>query len=192
MPFENVVYDIRTHEFREHRYDDYISITTGYEWKEPTEEEVNRIQKFIHQIVPLDDEATLVKQLLSTSLEGILLINFVIFNGRGGNGKSVLDNLALSALGNFGITANNSILFEKGKTGANPERANLDKKRLVIFREPPERTPFENSIIKELTGGGDFSARTLHEKDTKKTLHGTLYVNVIENLILLRKLRMLT
>ena len=29
LPFENIVYDLKTHEFREHRYDDFISITTG-------------------------------------------------------------------------------------------------------------------------------------------------------------------
>ena len=37
LPFENAVYDLRTHEFRKHRYDDYISTTTGYDWNEPTE-----------------------------------------------------------------------------------------------------------------------------------------------------------
>ena len=114
-----------------------------------------------------------VLQQLSTSLEGRPSIHFLIFDGSGANGKSVLDNLLLSALGNFGITGNNSILYEKNRTGANPERANLDRKRLVIFREPPEGYPLENATIKEFTGGGDFSARTLFEKETTKSYHGT-------------------
>lgn len=173
LGFNNKVYDLKKHEFREYQYDDYITITTGYDWEEPTEEKVKKVNKIIRQIITNKEERELVKQIFSTSLEGRAMINFVIFNGRGGNGKTMLDNLALYALGNYGITANGSLLNEKTKTGANPEKANLNKKRLVIFREPPEKTPFENAIIKEMTGGGDYSARTLHEKETKKTYHGT-------------------
>lgn len=173
LGFNNKVYDLKKCEFRDYRYDDYISITTGYDWEEPTNEEIKTVNDILKKIITKKDERNLVKQIFSTSLEGRALINFVIFNGRGGNGKTMLDNLALSALGNYGITANGSLLHEKTKTGANPEKANLDKKRLVIFREPPEKTPFENAIIKEMTGGGDYSARTLHEKDTKKTYYGT-------------------
>jgi phage/plasmid-associated DNA primase len=73
----------------------------------------------------------------------------------------------------YGLSANNSILFEKTKTGTNPEKANLHKKRLLIFKEPAEQSKFENSVVKELTGGGKFSARTHHEKSTEKILHNT-------------------
>lgn len=71
---------------------------------------------------------------------------------------------------------NNGILFETSKTGSNPEKANIHKKRLVIFREPPEKHKFENSIIKELTGGGTFSARSHHEKETEKELNLTMII----------------
>ena len=52
LPFKNGVYDLETHIFREHRYDDYISITTGYDWVEPSQQEVNTIERFIKQIIP--------------------------------------------------------------------------------------------------------------------------------------------
>ena len=52
----------------------------------------------------------------------------------------------------------------------------MHKKRLVIFREPSERNKFENSVIKELTGGGTFSARSHHEKSTTKELNLTMIV----------------
>jgi len=67
-------------------------------------------------------------------------------------------------------------LFENSKTGSNPEKANIHKKRYVVFREPPEKNKFENSIIKELTGGGNFSARSHHEKQTEKELNLTMVV----------------
>jgi len=56
------------------------------------------------------------------------------------------------------------------------KKANLHKKRLVIFREPPEKNRFENSIIKELTGGGSISARGLYESTCAKELNLTLIV----------------
>ncbi len=74
------------------------------------------------------------------------------------------------------MIGNNSILFETNKTGSNPEKANMHKKRLVVFREPPESKKFENSVIKELTGGGSFSARGHHESETKKDLNLTMIV----------------
>jgi hypothetical protein len=56
------------------------------------------------------------------------------------------------------------------------EKAKLDKKRLVLFREPPEKNKFENSIIKILTGGGKFFARNLYENKTEKVLYNTTFV----------------
>ena len=176
LGFTNKVYDLQKGEFRDYKFDDYISITTGYDWIEPTDEEINLINELVNQIMPIEDERNLYKQILSTSLEGRPLENFIIFNGRGGNGKGMIDDILLLGLGDYAIVGNNSILFEKNRTGSNPEKANLDKKRLIIFREPPEKSRFENSIVKELTGGGVFSARTHLEKTTKKILHGTIIV----------------
>jgi hypothetical protein len=88
---------------------------------------------------------------------------------------SMINDL-LFALGEYGFIGNNSILFEHCKMGSNPEKANMHKKRLVLFREPPETKKFENSIIKELTGGGTFSARGHHETTTKKELNLTMII----------------
>jgi phage/plasmid-associated DNA primase len=176
LGFDNIVYDLETGEFREYKYDDYISITTGYEWMEPSKDEIELIEKLIKQIMPMEDERQLYLQILSTTLDGKCLEKFIIFNGSGGNGKGMIDDLLLCALGNYGFIGNNSILFETNKTGSNPEKANIHKKRLVIFREPPENKRFENSIIKELTGGGNFCARGHHETNTKKELNLTMIV----------------
>ena len=173
LPFKNCVYDLIDHKFRCHKYNDYSSITTGYDWIEPIQEDVEFMRQRLKEIYPIVEERECILQLLSSSLEGRALIHFIIANGCGANAKTVLDNLLLSALGNFGITGNNSILSEKKRTGANPEFANLDRKRLVIFREPPSKQKFENTIIREITGGGDFSCRQLYDKDTRKTFHGT-------------------
>ena len=76
---------------------------------------------------------------MCTALEGRCLERFIIFNGSGGNGKGMINDILLMALGSYGLLGNNAILFECSKTGSNPEKANMDKKRVVIFREPPEK-----------------------------------------------------
>jgi phage/plasmid-associated DNA primase len=176
LGFENIVYDLENGNFRDYMFDDYISTTTGYEWKEPLKEDIALINDLISQIMPVKEERELYLQILASALDGKCLEKFIIFNGSGGNGKGMIDDLLLCALGNYGFIGNNSILFENNKMGSNPEKANIHKKRLVIFREPPENKKFENSIIKEFTGGGTFCARGHHETNTKKELNLTMIV----------------
>ena len=174
LGFNNIVYDLNKGEFREYEYSDYVSRTSGYDWKEPTTEEIDLINKLLKEIMPDNNERELYLQILSTSMSGESVENFVIFNGKGGNGKGMIDDLLLKALGNYGLIGNNNILFEPSKTGSNPEKSNIHKKRLVLFREPCENKKFENSVIKELTGGGTFSARGHHETNTIKELNLTM------------------
>ena len=174
--FENKVYDLNEGKFREYRYDDYISIITGYEWIEPDKKDIDIMNNIINNIFPIENERELYLSILSTGLEGRCLEKFIIANGNGRNGKGLLHDLYLCALGNYGLIANNAILFETNKTGSNPEKNNIDKKRFIIFREPSEKSRFENSVVKELTGGGTYSARGHHESKTEKKLYGTIIV----------------
>ena len=174
--FNNTVYDMEDEMFREYKYEDYVSITTGYDWREPTQSEIDTLWGLINSIMPIKEERDAYLQILSTCIDGRCIEKFIVFNGSGGNGKGVMDDLLLSMLGNYGLLGNNGILFESSKTGSNPEKANLHKKRLVLFREPPEKKKFENAVVKELTGGGIFSARTHHEKEAEKELNLTMIV----------------
>lgn len=176
LGFNNMVYDLKEQRMRKYNYDDYISTTTGYNWKEPNEEEIETVNNLIEKIMPIKEERDLYLQVLATSLDGRCLEKFIIFNGGGGNGKGCINDLLLCALGDHAMIGNNNLLFEASKMGSNPEKANMHKKRLVIFREPPQKRKFENSTIKELTGGGTFSARSHYEKDTKKELNLTMIV----------------
>ena len=171
--FSNMVLDLKTHTFRDYAPDDYVSITTGYDWYAPNIEQVNTVEDIIKKIMPHEDERVLYKEILATGIQGSCIEKMCIFSGFGRNGKGLTNEFMLHALGDYGIQANNSILFEAAKTGANPELANLDKKRFVVFKEPSSKKKFENSVIKELTGGGKISARSHYESTTQKTLHNT-------------------
>ena len=171
--FNNKVYDLKEYCFRDYIYDDYVSITCGYDWIEPTEEEITTVESIIDTIMPNEDDKTTLLEILATGLDGRCLENFCIFNGSGRNGKGLIDDMVLEVLGNYGMIGNSNLLFEVSKMGSNPEKANIHKKRLVIFREPPRNKKFQNSIIKELTGGGKISARGHFESDTEKVLNNT-------------------
>ena len=174
--FDNIVYDMKLGKFRDYEYDDYVSITCDYDWKEPTLQEIETIKNLIINIMPIEEERNAYLQILSTCIDGRALENFIIFNGKGGNGKGMMNDLLLTMLGKYGMIGNNAILFERSHTGCNPEKANINKKRCVIFREPAEKNRFENSVIKELTGGGTISARGLYDNSPDKKLNLTLIV----------------
>jgi len=174
LGFNNIVYDMKACQFREYEYDDYITITTGYDWREPTESETTTMHKFIKCIMPIEAEREAFLTILATGLDGRCIEKFIIFNGDGGNGKGVIDDLMLAMLGTYGFMGNNNLLFEPSKMGSNPEKANIHQKRFIVFREPSSRKKFENAVIKELTGGGKFSARGHFESETEKNLCNTL------------------
>jgi len=180
LGFKNLVYDMEIESFREYRYNDYVSITTGYDWREPTEEEIKTMEKLIISIMPIEEERNRYLQVLTTILEGRSPEKIIFFNGKGGNGKGMIDDLLLLALGNYGLIGNNTLLFKISKSGSNPEKANIHKKRLVVFRQPAERNKLKNSIMKELTEN-TFSARSHCEKDTIKELHATIIVECNTN-----------
>ena len=168
LGFTNKVYDLNVGQFRKYRQSDMVSITTGYEWAEPTTQELNTIMELIKSIMPKEEERECYLRILSTGLSGLVLEKFIILNGVGRNGKGLTNDLYLCALGNYGMIGNNSLLTENSKMGANPEKSNIHKKRYVVFREPSSRVKFDNCAIKDLTGGGTFSARGLYQSDTKK------------------------
>lgn len=174
--FNNTVYDLQEQQFREYSYDDYVATTCGYDWREPTQEELNTVHSLIQTIIPDQEERELLLQILSTCLEGRCLEKFIIQNGSGGNGKSLLNDILLRCMGNYGMICNNAILYEGNRTGSNPEKANIHKKKVIIFREPSSRFRFNNGVIKEMTGSGMFSARGHMESNTEKELNNTTIV----------------
>ena len=54
--FNNIVYDLEQGSFREYKYDDYISITCGYDWREPTEEEIKLAYAELTSILGVKDD----------------------------------------------------------------------------------------------------------------------------------------
>lgn len=168
--FNNVVYDLELNEFRNYRKEDLITITTGYDWKEPSEEEINLINKLLCQIQIETEIRNFYLDIYCSGLWGITLQYYIIFNGSGSNGKSMMDDLILKCFGNYGHVINSIVLCEQRRQGANTEIANCHKKRLILSREPSTKNnvKLSNSLLRELTGGSEISARKIYS-DNEKT-----------------------
>jgi len=173
--FNNKAFDIRTGETCRALREDYMYITTGYDWREPTAQELKTVNELINTIFPIEEEKKLYLSILSTGILGETLQKFILANGCGGNGKGTLNDLFMTAIGNYGYHAHNQILLKPLKEGANPEVANMQHRRFVIYREPDTEgdSRINFSSVKELTGGASINARLMYSNKTKCALTAT-------------------
>jgi hypothetical protein len=159
LGFNNTVYDLNTDSFREYKYDDYMSFTTGYDWQEPTQEEINIITQQINKIMPDKEEQNLYLQILSSSLSGICLEKLIIQNGENTD-KRFMNDLLLLALGkDYSAIGDNILLFQNNKE-------NINKKRLVIFRNVPKKQQLCMNNMRDLISKNIFTEKGII--DTKK------------------------
>tara|TARA_R110000823_G_scaffold43452_2_gene113030 strand:- start:155 stop:2692 length:2538 start_codon:yes stop_codon:yes gene_type:complete len=173
FPFNNTCYDLKTHNWIGTRRSNYILETSGYNWIEPTDEEVKIVADLIDEIFPIKSIKQEYIHFMTTCLYGIPIEKFIIANGDGGNGKGVINELLGDTCGDFGYNGNNSVLLNPIGEGGNPAIANMSKKRLICYREPDEKKAINLSSIKELTGGKQISARKLYSNDDNTILCGT-------------------
>jgi phage/plasmid-associated DNA primase len=175
LGFTNGVYDLAAHEFRAYRYDDFMTMTCGYDYVPECDVDPARFAEMdalLKTIMPLDENRALLLQLLSAGLVGRAIENFVMLNGGGRNGKGLIIEFLKLVLGEYAlIYANVSLLTEDEKTGANPEKAAIDKKRMVVMKEPRADVPINNACVKAITGGGNIAGRMLYSNKTTIDLH---------------------
>lgn len=182
LAFNNRVYDLKSHNWIKTVRENYILTTTGYDWEEPTEEQMDRINNLFCDVFEDNEIRMEFTHFLSTCLYGIPVEKFIIANGDGGNGKGVMTELMAEGLGNYYYGGNNSVLLMPIKNGGNPEIANMEGKRLIVYREPSEFKKLDLSVIKELTGGAEIPARKLFSNNTKVKLSATHVLEVNKRL----------
>lgn len=166
LGFENGVYDLKSHSFRDGKPDDYVSLSTKINFVpyDPQHEYVEQIFDFLGKVFPIISVKEFVITLLSSLLQGHNADEFFnIWTGTGGNGKSKLNELLVSALGQYATKF--PITMLTGKRGqssaASPEMAEAKGKRYGYFEEPDEGERINVGLMKELTGGDKVKARAL-------------------------------
>jgi phage/plasmid-associated DNA primase len=171
--FTNGVYDLEKKEFRKYKYNDYVTINTGYDYEEGNDKDKKEIMDMIKKIMPEDDKRYLLLQILSSGLIGKAYQHYFIFNGSGGNGKSSLTKLMKLVLGDYYYKLDSKYLLELPKQGASPELAQISHKRYVTSSEPPASKKIKNAIYKQLTGDSEINARLCNSNKTDVVVYAT-------------------
>lgn len=179
--FENKIFNIDLNKFVNPLPEFFINVSCGWYFDDLYDKNlIIELDKFIDTIHPNKEIKKLYLTILSTGLSGQTLEKFIIANGKGGNGKGVLNELALDTFGNYGYILPSNIILQPLKTGSNPELANCTYKRFVIMREPDDNYKINCATVKELTGGKDINARLNHSNETDTKLNLTLVMECNE------------
>jgi phage/plasmid-associated DNA primase len=173
--FDNVVYDLKTCEMRNYKFDDYQVMSTGYDWVEPTEEQINEVNDLLCKIYPNKYNRDFALMYFSTGFIGITIQAMLFSIGKGGNGKSFIKSFCESAFGKYaGVLSPINLSYPlKGSGQSNPELAQLENKRIVFVSEPSENLDIDNSTFKKLTGDSKLEARNHQVSKSSIDICGT-------------------
>jgi P4 family phage/plasmid primase-like protien len=167
--FNNGVYDLCLHEFREGNPDDYISFSTGRNYipYNPDSENVLEINTFLSQVFTIPDIKRYIVNIFSSMLDGgILQEKFYIFTGNGSNSKSKLLELIQKAVGDYYCILPISLLTQK-RAASNSAQSELERtkgRRFAVMQEPSENEKINIGLMKELSGGDRIMTRGLFKE----------------------------
>lgn len=165
VPFTNGVYDLLGNEFRKSTKEDYINLTTNFDYDISVNNQ--EVHTFLERIMPNKSVRDYVLKKMSECLNGdIPNTSFLMFIGDGANGKSQLLNLMQITLGSFAEKADVTLLTRKRNDAseANSEKAKLINKRFAFFSEPEDGEKINIGLLKELTGSEEIVARELYQQ----------------------------
>jgi len=168
LGFNNGVMDLKTLEFRKSRYEDFCSMSVGYNFSEHRDyEKESELLNIFQKIHPNKEILDLWLTMYSSMLCGLNIEKFFILQGRGRNGKGFMNEFISHTLGsNYIYYCEPSLLTNKfDTTSANPALANIHKKRGIIVKEMDNNDKIINSNIKTLTGGGFINCRMLYSNE---------------------------
>ena len=168
----NGVWDFKEEVFRDGKPEDYISISTNYNYKPLSDKDepiVREINDFMEKLFPKDAELLqyMWNHLASTLVGTAVNQTFNNYLGGGRNGKSVLVTLMTKVLGEYkGELPLSAVVTSKRTAVGNtsPELVALKGKRYVVMQEPRQGDIINEGILKELTSGLDaIQARGLYK-----------------------------
>lgn len=178
IAFNNYKFDFIKKEFTKIEHYDYITMYTKYDWVEPTEEQINLIKKLFEEIFPNADRRECYLSVLYSCCIGGVKDKFIIANGSGSNGKGTINEIIYDMLGDYAYEGNTNVLTEKLKNGANPELANLNKKRFCIYKEFNTDDKLRLDTLKKLVDNPFINARGLYQTKTETKLEATHIMEV--------------
>lgn len=167
--FENGVYDLRLHEFRDGLPDDYISFSTNrhYVPYSSNNTEIKEIESFLSQVFTNPIIRKFALDVFTSILDGgIRHEKFYIFTGSGSNGKSKILELVQKAVGDYYCILPISLLTQK-RAASNTAQSELERtkgRRYAVMQEPSEGERLNIGLMKELSGGDTILCRGLFKE----------------------------
>jgi len=175
--FNNAIFDFEKNDFVDPNPKFYISKSCGYDYDfEYAKSNTDELGVIIISIFPDASVRDYYLTTLATGLCGVRMEYVNIATGSGGNGKGVINQLALKCVGEYGYVLGAEVLTTNIKEGANPAVANMDGKRLIICQEPDRKKPFCWATLKVITGENTLNARGLYSSKTEVFLALTFII----------------
>lgn len=169
LGFDNGVYDLKLHIFREGMPDDYISLSTNkvYIPFDITNSEIEEINNFFEKLFTNESLRNYVLDILACIIDGsIAQERFYIFTGQGSNGKSRLLDLIQKAIGDYYATLPIALLTQK-RAASNSAQGEVERtkgRRFAILQEPSENDKINIGYMKELSGNDRILTRGLYKE----------------------------
>jgi P4 family phage/plasmid primase-like protien len=167
--FDNGVYDLKMHIFRDGMPDDYIFHSTqiNYIPYNPTSIETIEIMEFFNKIFTNEAVRNYVLDILSCIIDGsIAQERFYIFTGQGSNGKSRLLDLVQKSVGDYYCILPIALLTQKraASNSASSEIERTKGRRFAVMQEPSENDKINIGYMKELSGNDRILTRGLYKE----------------------------
>jgi hypothetical protein len=182
LGFPNGCYDFRPEVpvFRRFQKEDYVTMRCGISFEDSVPANQTKLNELLDRIFPDPEVREYALSVLGTALLGVPLENLFVFNGAGRNGKGLLDETMAQLLGtdvrdgyccpSFS-PATLCAVIESNRPY--PELVDLECKRFVCSKEPPNGKKLNNGTVRALTGGQGITARRLHANTEPVTIHAT-------------------
>jgi putative DNA primase/helicase len=159
----NGTVDLRTGALRPHARADLLTHDTEIQYR-PDATAPTWI-RFLHDVFAGDaDLIQFVQRAIGYSLTGCVKEQVIFIpHGCGSNGKSVFLNILQALLGKLAWQAAPDLLLQDRHRRHPTEQADLFGKRIIVCQETGEGRRFNETLVKQLTGGDAITARRMHE-----------------------------
>jgi putative DNA primase/helicase len=162
----NGILDLKTGDMRPFKDDDLVTKNTYVKY-DPSFV-LPEWDKFLHDATQGDRRLQeYLQRAAGYTLTGLIREEcFFIISGPPASGKSTFIDAIYTSLGTYAMTSQSEVfMYRRGKDAASNEIARLVGARLVAVSEIREGDTFNETLVKQITGGDMVSARLLY-KDT--------------------------
>uniref|UniRef100_A0A6C0CB60 SF3 helicase domain-containing protein n=1 Tax=viral metagenome TaxID=1070528 RepID=A0A6C0CB60_9ZZZZ len=168
LGFENGIYDLKTHVFRDGLPSDYVSMSVGYDYISKPNEYNKDLTEFLNSIQPCEEDRDFLLKHTSSGLCGVNREEIcVVLSGKGRNGKTKYKDLVGLTLGCYFVTFDSNILTYPRPAPSAPQADLIafKKKRFALGSEPEQKDgAIKTSFFKFITGGEMIPCRGLYDK----------------------------